>query len=174
MNKLTIEQLSGYLPYYLRCTSFGRSYYDVVCHKNDLSHSSIHFERLLELDNGYKPILRPLSQLTEEMEQGGESFVPIAELMKLALGQQVHWFKDPKFESLKTTQICSILSPRIERLPLTKIEFEVDTDTFGFDLVSNGSNFMLVNHPLEIIQKLYEWHFDVFGLIDKQLAIEKK
>ena len=31
----------------------------------------------------------------------------------------------------------------------------------------------LLEHPLNIINKLFEWHFDVFGLLENNLAIDK-
>ena len=78
--------------------------------------------------NGYyKPILRPLSQLTQEIEHNGESFIPMDVLYEL--------FRK--------------------------------TDLFYFDKTN------LFRNPYEIIEKLIEWHFDVFGLINDGLAIEK-
>ena len=76
-----------------------------------------------------KPILRPLSDLTKEIEVDGEKFVPAIEL---------NW-------SNITTDILS------KSINLTN-KFN---NLFAFDY-----------------KKLLEWHFDVFGLIEKGLAID--
>lgn len=80
--------------------------------------------------NHYKPILRPLSDLTKEIEVNGERFV---------------------------------LSDRLY----------YDFDRHGL----NGFDFRDIEktpleYPFNIVQKLFEWHFDVFGLIEQGLAID--
>ena len=75
--KLQIQHLSPYLPYGLKVRRkssnreiiidmYAYNIYDI------LQHTSI-----------YKPILRPLSDLTKEIEVNGKKFVPIVELAKL-------------------------------------------------------------------------------------------
>jgi len=79
----------------------------------------------------FKPLLRPLSDLTKEIEVNGEKFVPL------------DWF-DKNYAPLS----CSH-----EEM---KEHFMKET---------------LTVMPFVVIQKLIEWHFDVFGLIEKGLAI---
>ena len=56
-------------------------------------------------------------------------------------------------------------------------EFESDL-SFGFEPQSNGytchcsSQYLEFSEYYEINSKLFEWHFDVFGLIEKGLAID--
>ena len=77
-----------------------------------------------------KPILRPLSDLTKEIEVNGERFVPVRILMCAAYKAY-----DSNYDLLFATQEPTRM-------------------------------------PYHIVQKLYEWHFDVFGLIPNNLAID--
>lgn len=80
-----------------------------------------------------KPILRPLSDLTKEIEYNGEKIFP------------VEWLEDKYF----TTDLHSQCNRIIE-------------------------DERWINHcDYLLIQYLLEWHFDVFGLIEKGLAIDK-
>lgn len=72
-----------------------------------------------------KPILRPLSDLTKEIDVNGDVFVPLDVLAYL----------------------------------------------FGNGFLYFNPN-EISKQPYEQIQKLLEWHFDVFGLIEKGLAID--
>ena len=88
-----------------------------------------------------KPILRPLSDLTKEIEHNGERFVPIDELWGQTLGEiDSNTYDDYFFNpDLKTTWICKENVLQLEWV---------------------------------VVEKLFEWHFDVFGLIDAGLAID--
>lgn len=81
----------------------------------------------------FKPILRPISDLTKEIEYNREKFIPIEMLIKYStndfVGEWLYQFKQ-------------------------------------------GRLFFNEEIPFKIIQKLLEWHFDVFGLIDAGLAID--
>lgn len=103
-----------------------------------------------------KPILRPLSDLTKEIEHNGERFVPIVALLKEAHPQ---W---------------------IERHPegwYAEIDFKKDgwyaKAWFSFQAthdISIHTDF-LWNEPQWKISRLFEWHFDVFDLHSKNLCI---
>jgi len=77
-----------------------------------------------------KPILRPLSDLTKEIEVNGEKFVPV----------EVFGYEE-----------------------------EITTD-FIFKI--DGSYYEITEMPFDVIQKLLEWHFDIYGLIEANLAID--
>ncbi len=79
--------------------------------------------------SGFKPILRPLSDLTTEIEHNGEKFVPFDKL------DQHHNFSVMHFS----------------------------------DIITDPTRY-----PYTIVEKLFEWHFDVFGLIENNLAIDIK
>lgn len=130
--ELGLKHLAAYLPYNLK-------FYDginihildeenlsgVVC---DIKHLSI-----------IKPILRPLSDLTKEIEHNGEKFVPIEHIEVVMLGQWSDSCED---------YVDAILD-----------------DLSNVDVLINKC-------PYDILQLLLEWHFDVFSLIEKGLAID--
>jgi hypothetical protein len=137
MNQLTIEELSAYLPYGLKFIYRGKihelvnihyfySYdeYGNIAGKSECTRIyDSKFGDIQILINGIKPLLRPLSQLTTEIEVNGEKFVPI------------------------------------EKLPI--IGFE------SIDLISDIQTGWVRQEDFKL---LLSWHFDCFGLIDRNLA----
>lgn len=87
------------------------------------------------------PILRPLSDLTKEIEHKGNKFIPLEILNNML------FTKHSKLEYYDS-EYCE-----------GAILFT--TNISGFNLLSMN----------EKIHKLYEWHFDVNKLIEKGLAI---
>lgn len=120
----------------------------------------------LRVGNGYKNIydedfgktaflvLRHLSDLTKEIEHNGEKFVPILRLAELNL-RQFNW--KMIFDSKRAF-----------------------SDKLYVEFYFNGKDFRCVNQQYDAVaqnqfilfQKLFEWHFDVFGLIEKGLAVD--
>src|SRR6478736_9984112 len=93
--KLELKHLAGYLPYGLKGISTeenlgieivkGYSIYgknDTICLATNVDDID------LEL---FKPILRPLSDLTKEIEVNGEKFVPLDELWKYHNFSAMRW-----------------------------------------------------------------------------------
>lgn len=97
------------------------------------------------------PLLRPLSNLTKEIEIDGKKFVPIVELAKLA-------YPDLAWEFDRTRAISEWNSERAY--------FFFNKNSF-FACFFNNS----IPNQLVLFQKLFEWHFDIFGLIDQGLAL---
>ncbi len=125
MERLTIKELAPYLPYGLKVIGFNNYIYkDMVCELTDRN-------LWTHIENQSKPLLRPLSSLTEEIEHNGESFVPYDVLRDMEL-------KDMKLHS----DGC---------------------------LTINHRN--IQNCEYWRMEKLLEWYFDVFGLIDRGLAL---
>lgn len=95
----------------------------------DFEHGIISFlnssNSLLDTNN-FKLILRPLSDLTKEIELNGEKFIPFNRI------------------DLSMYELKQLYSNLI--LP-TKLEFWQ-------------------------VEKLFEWHFDIYGLIENGLAID--
>lgn len=118
-NKLTLEHLAPYLPYGLGIwfnTSKGVKIHTMSANNiNDVLHYT----------TNYKPILRPLSDLTKEIEHNGEKFVPVNELA-------------------------------------------INPDWIKFEDWKNDA--MLVSY--EEAKSLLKWHFDLFALIDKNIAVD--
>lgn len=100
-----------------------------IWQSGEVRHFVLYYSEVLQ----FKPILRPLSQLTQEIEHNGEKFVP--------------------FERFYEVVDC---------LDYLDIMLE--------DIHSNNS---ILHWSYEIIEKLLEWHFDIYGLIEQNLAIEK-
>jgi len=79
-----------------------------------------------------KPNLRPLSDLTKEIEENGEKFVPLNEILNC----EYYGSSDLKY------------------------------------MVLNNNFYSIKGLGYETFQKLLEWKFDVFGLIEKGEAID--
>lgn len=126
MKKLELKHLAAYLPYGFKAKIAGQYIDKIIGLFNDgVYNESYHpDDGDLPLFIDIKPILRPLSDLTKEIEVNGEKFVPCEKL--------------------------------------------------GYE---SGYKYLL-KKPLKynmVFQdglKLFEWHFDVFGLIPEGLAID--
>lgn len=134
MEKLKLKHLAPYLPYGL----------NFIFNLNDV-HGEYKKEnriKMLTCDSMNlcimigKPILRPLSDLTKEIDVHGKRFIPI-----------------------------DIIFPKEDY----KKEFDRKVSIVALEL-QGAIDFSCT--PFCIVQKLFEWHFDVFGLIDKGLAID--
>lgn len=147
--KLELKHLAPYLPYGLKLEYTFHVLSDefkIIGRLSSIDNSEIskpiilkitdaefrHKTGLLCFINQCKPILRPLSDLTKEIEVNGEKFAPFK------------WFNFINSDIDFETQIIA-LSNDIRWL---------DSTYYG------------------IIEKLFEWHFDIFGLIEKGLAID--
>ena len=116
--KLTLKHLSPYLPYGLKVNTIQNELISIdVHHRQCESMFRGHLINIYEWDN-LKPILRPLSDLTKEIEVGKPMFFPSHKLIK---------------------------------------HIENDEDIFNCDY--NEIDYLIRNH------------FDVFGLIENNLAI---
>lgn len=85
-----------------------------------------------------KPVLRPLSDLTKEIEVNGEKFVPCDILFK-----------------------CDAMD--------VIMGFSSKEDAFNFISDKNRNELCF---PLDFWTKIFELHFDIYGLIEKNLAID--
>ena len=128
--ELQLKHLAPYLPYGLRMKAYKNTgkliKLDDSCVqiKFDKHYSEYHY--FMEI----KPILRPLSDLTKEIEHNEEKFVPHKKFFR-----EAYQLIQNELEITNNKPLC---------------------DYFTW----------------EIMQKLFEWHFDVFGLIEKGLAID--
>ena len=109
-------------------------------------------------EEGHKLVLRPLSDLTKEIEHKGEAFVPIVELAKIAFTNSRYSFK---------------LSDGVD-----KFVWIDDGDWNNFQFYFDGVNFhydgygRFIPNQLHLFQKLIEWHFDLAYLVSKGEAID--
>lgn len=142
--KLELKHLSGYLPY------------DTVVFVNDCENKKIKPIHKLNAYVGigninhiltssrYQVVLRPLSDLANEIEANGEKFVPI-EFFEIG---------DDNNKSIEFDYGNIKLINRLNE-------------------VSKFNVFQEMNYlPYFVVQKLLEWHFDIYGLIESGLAID--
>lgn len=137
-SKLELKHLAPYLPYGLqvRWDHYRESEPTFVMTCKNLS--DIEHDRY-ELC----PLLRPLSDLTKEIEHNGEKII--------AFNYILEWCAEYK-----------------KRYP-------------GRKILDNGANGWAITESIKptslsytSIQPLFEWHFDVFNLIESGLALDKK
>lgn len=155
--KLELKHLVGYLPYGLK---FELNLKDVqVNYKNEIRRFTMTCSNVdLCLTHGGKPILRPLSDLTKEID----GVVHAIELGKLDIDIKKH---DNLFVDKQSNPI---------------IECRIITKPFGKVLkVTNGDTWLIYlsfSQPYRchhyVIDYLFQHHFDVYGLIENGLAID--
>jgi hypothetical protein len=113
-----------------------------------------------------KPILRPLSQLKEYIVHEREPFIPMIEIGNLMFPGHKH-LDSNKIGFEEGDAIYISLTYQLEFDPSKQCFFhQVYSDTG--DNLYNDSNI----GSLKMYQKLFEWDFDVFGLIESGLAID--
>ena len=134
MEKLQLKHLAPYLPYNIEVKNISL---DEQCFAiGGISTMNIYSIKNV-LNGKIKPILRPLSDLTKEIEFNTEKFIPI------------DWFQNEE------TNTDDYFDGNIW------VEYLFNNENHGVEFI-----------PYGMMVKLFEWHFDVFGLIDKGLAID--
>jgi len=184
---LQIEQILPYIPYQLivqvldyKSDYVGREYDKAVgIHQWDKSGKlwSVLTEGGAKPSiDRVKPLLFPLSCMVEKFEHGGQKFVPIIELARLAI-------TDPWKSGLEVIDV-DFRSEDFEALCWVKVwdfDWELMFCKHGFSLtrieVKSKTNVIeTTDVPLNqhiLWQKLAEWCIDFQGLIDKGLALNK-
>lgn len=140
---LELKHLAPYLPYDLKFKAVYKASFNIdpdIVEIETLSCSNINifFRKRYGLKSA-KPILRPLSDLTKEIEFNNNTFVPAILLWQLSAKEE------DDFELYGDI-------PELWKNAL-KLNFERDFDYW-------------------IMTNLFKMHFDVFGLIEKGLAID--
>jgi len=167
MEKLELKHIVGYLPYDLKVLSgFGEYseidslYFSKDGHKRpSLNLMVSHFPKGFRGENfkEIKPILRPLSDLTKEIEVNGEKFIPIIALAKL--------FFCAKSAVLEHKDIIDAGAYGIQ------VSCFYDEHRYAYYQIF-GDIDLIEHNEYRVVQKLYEWHFDIHDLIGKGLAID--
>lgn len=145
---LELKHLVGYLPYGLK---FRVNLSDVQeNYKNELREFTLTTTNLdLLLGYGGKPILRPLSDLTKEIN----GVVHLVRIADLYLKPRKHTINDNKAVS-----------------KYGYLEFEISTNRF---FEKDGcSELLQPTYSFDMLNYLFQHHFDVFSLIDNNLAID--
>ena len=82
--KLTIKHLAAYLPYGVQINQKNDVLTRISAHSNRAqSRLRGHLINYWDLEDVH-PLLRPLSDLTQEIEHNGESFVPVKKLKEIS------------------------------------------------------------------------------------------
>ncbi len=182
--ELELKHLAAYLPYGLNCYGQGEvvdgtEYDDKPIPKLltivGTEYNQVYVEGIRETNTEQIhiadciPILRPLSILDKEIEVNGERFIPMVKLAKIEF---------PNVDFTIENDYCKgrlYVGVVIEFVIEDEIPFykEYHNNIFGHSKNENYDDMYMANlKPSEIREKLCEWHFDIFGLIDAGLAVE--
>lgn len=169
--KLELKHIVGYLPYGLKINLtrkfFERNNVDLI--RSTFAYNNITKEYYIMRNSvtyGLEhiiPLLLPLSSLTKEIEHNGEKFVPIIKLYAISNG--LNWAKEVSLGNTNTEWWCYHKN-NIN----TVFGYNIDNGFYHRGLLEE---LVIVRNQLELWQKLYEWHFDIFGLIELGLALDK-
>jgi len=160
MKTLTIEHLSAYLPYGLKFIS-GHYLVGLYGGGSDITRpillsetmsGQIDWEANMDMD---KPLLRPLSQLTETIEHNGERFVPIIEMAKKFHVNQSHIVTH--YAEQRCSREFAMVHCCVENSDTRYLYYQVFLDT--------------LRNKYQEIKYLQSLNFDTFGLIEAGLAI---
>lgn len=156
---MTLTDIIGYLPHGLAAVSEHGTM--------RLIYETIYIDVLLE---GYRPVLRPMSDLSKEItERGyndGNSFVPIVELANTYY--YPYTFPDNS-NILETDRYIRLVGiPRV-------FTWDKVNNKFGLGNTHKDGCIMGVSYTLDNIHNLYDllhrWHFDYRGLIARGEAV---
>ena len=123
----------------------------------------------------YTPILRPMDDLSAQIEFEGRKFTPIVELALIAL--EGIWNYRPDADIIEQNVVtddhdhscgCILQTKDDERIGFT-LNFKDGYKEFQLS-IGDSKNMML--DQFKLYEMLFKWHFDVFGLIDADLAID--
>ena len=168
MDKLELKHLATYLPYGLKI----KLPYGILTlgnhpnvHKDDqlINYGSVIIDQL-------KPILRPLSDLTKEIEHNGERFVPLMRLFEIAFGMMYGSEEVDKFDFRELDPEDGSAFGCFELNREWALVFR--NNNFSCHKDYDGYKHQKVNNQIQLFQSLFQWHFDVFDLLSKNLAID--
>lgn len=183
MDKLTIEHVAPYLPYELTIqTPFGLRQLKGVDAAIDNAFCLVFWndtKRIISWADDCKLVLRPLSDLTKEIEHKDEKLVPLLGLYKLRT--QVTTDKIDRYYIEFDTAVLKFKEINsFNKTIKTYFEVDIDPNMVSFSIVTEryedghitGENINMCGNELAMYQFLFKHHFDIFGLIDKGLAID--
>ena len=137
---ITLKELSPYLPYKLKVLL--KDHFDLEGNNHEFT---LKWDNIITIKGDIrKPILRPFSDLTKEIEVNGEKFIPV----------EVLWGKGKTYVGTA----C------------------IDSDN-GFYPAWKIQHRYFLNHGIDsadyrVIRLLLEWNFDIFNLIERDLAVD--
>lgn len=163
--ELTLEHLAPYLPYGLEFINTQKlTTHSITGMSKEGNWDDVIFQSGNTKYYGwmYKPILRPLSDLTKEIEHNGEKIYPIIELGATSFPKPMKG-------------VYGIIENYLSMGQGYSLHFNEKDNSFecrrGYDGKTWDYN-CFVPKQLEMFNKLFEWHFDTFGLIEAGLAVD--
>lgn len=111
----------------------------------------------LNAERKFKLVLHPLSDLSKEIEYNNKKFIPLVELLKT---KHNNWYK--KYNGTRYGEI---------RFNEKKAWFEYQA-TLEVTVNLYGGYDLFCFPEYWIMEKLFKWKFDVFGFIEKGLAVD--
>lgn len=161
-----------YLPYELKVQSSTGTIY-LLNTFSDIRGRGIESRQIERVINdNMKPILRPLYDLTKEIEHNGEKFIPLERLFAYSQGVFDYDYKYVNIMSSNQVQI-EMLGHRnyfFEFIPRDNKNNDIRLhDTFRFNcfhtnLRMENKAIEVVKNPYLLFEKLLEWHFNAFNL----------
>ena len=138
-SKIELKHLAPYLPYRLNTNAGVIKIIDIDSELIEIEYNPDDGSDTVVYFSDIKPILRPLSDITKEIEVNGERFIPVE---KIYDGSIYEWKNDKEQHGVFYDYVM-----------------DMHTHELAEELQYN------------VFIMLVEWHFDVFGLIEKGLAI---
>lgn len=166
MATLELKHIAPYLPYSVKGQSPTGNVFILRTHRT-MQGTGME-QRTIEtfVEDKYKLILRPLSELTRNIKIDRNVFVPIVELAKIS-------DYDGFVSEIDTKAKNNIYGVRYIGDYEDRYVFAYHNDGNCFGLHNDNDQEMhIVLKQMECFQKMFEWHFDVFGLIENGLAID--
>lgn len=160
---MELKELKGYLGYGVKCLYFDDERgISQICNietltKEEAILASIEYEHVVNIKD-VRLVLRPMSDLTKPYLEGGK--VPIVELAKIA------YPKGKKFIEMSNSGICTV-----DTLGNYVFDYITTDCSFACTYIPENRSCIIPNQ-LQLFEKLYEWHFDVHGLIERKEAID--
>jgi hypothetical protein len=169
---MELKEICGYLPYKLKLIwddgdirTINPELDEIDYDQNEIPLPLVLFSIKLN-SPGLKLILRPLSDLTKPCLPDGE--IPIVELAKiedLLPSERIRIDENGDI-------ICRLFLNKDNKRILTPVHFMYDLKEGVFKITCDTWHQMSVLTQKQMQEKLYEWHFDIHGLIEKGEAID--
>lgn len=138
---------------------------NISCGDGDISRVFKKGNTWISIDcKGIKPLVYPLSMLTEEITVDGETFVPIIELLNIHSG--MNWTLNHYEVGVGNSEVW------VNQKQNKTVAFGFNFKN-GFYSINNSRSIVIVENQFILWSKLFDWHFDVFNWLDQGLAIDK-
>lgn len=160
-NKLELKHLAAYLPYKTKVqrNNFEKSIIELTIENLQMI-----------LSNSDKLVLRPLSDLTKEIEVNSARFIPMLKLAEIGItdNEGITFLCENNFISN-----FGFARYGIKILVHNELNyFNFMTEEISFYYENQHGQHDSIDNQYQLFQKLLEWHFDIFGLIEKGLAVD--